>query len=125
MGPDHASTADTLNNIGEVHRHKGNYDEALSLYDRALKIKEKALGPDHPSTLDTLYNMALLHKGQGDNVKAKEVLDKCLDGHILKPIWTRASTPSTPSTLTQTSHEKQNKHLPASMTARASTNVRA
>ena len=124
MGPDHTSTADTLNNIGEVHRHKGNYDEALSLYDRALNFKEKALlGPNHPSTLDTLYNMALLHKGQGDNVKAKEVLDAWMD--ILKPIWTRASTPSTPSTLTQTSHEKQNKTLPAPMTSRASTNVRA
>ena len=52
------------------------------LYDRALKIREKALGPDHPSTLDTLYNMALLHTSHGDKVKAKEVLDKCLDGHI-------------------------------------------
>ena len=109
MGPDHASTADTLNNIGEVHRHKGNYDEALSLYDRALKIKEKALGPDHPSTLDTLYNMALLHKGQGDNVKAKEVLDKCLDGHIkaymdqsINPFYPFYANPNFPRKTKQT-----------------------
>ena len=32
----------------------GNYDEALRLYEQALKIKMKALGPDHADTAGTL-----------------------------------------------------------------------
>eukprot|EP01043_Picozoa_sp_COSAG02_P036972 COSAG02_NODE_2746_length_8108_cov_37.665002_6_plen_91_part_00 len=53
LGPDHASTATTLNNMAQVHDSQGNYDEALRLYDQALKIKMKALGPDHAATTRT------------------------------------------------------------------------
>ena len=49
----HASPAGTLNNMAVVHKSQGNYDEALRLYDQALKIKMKALGPDHASTVAT------------------------------------------------------------------------
>ena len=47
------STASTLNNMALVHDSKGNYDEALRLYDQALKIRMKALGPDHADTART------------------------------------------------------------------------
>ena len=36
--------------MAEVHSKQGNYDEAMRLYDQALKIRMKALGPDHDDT---------------------------------------------------------------------------
>ena len=36
----------------------GAYDQALPLYQRALKIREKALGPEHPDTAISLNNLA-------------------------------------------------------------------
>ena len=36
----------------------GDYAKAEPLYQRALKIDEKALGPDHPDTATALNNLA-------------------------------------------------------------------
>ena len=36
----------------------GDYAKAEPLYQRALKIREKALGPDHPDTAQALNNLA-------------------------------------------------------------------
>ena len=54
LGPDHAETAATLHAMANVHYSQGNYDEAMRLYDQALKISMKALGPDHAQTIVTL-----------------------------------------------------------------------
>ena len=39
----------------------GDYAKAEPLYQRALKIREKALGPDHPDTATALNNLAGLY----------------------------------------------------------------
>ena len=39
----------------------GAFDQALPLYQRALKIREKALGPEHPDTAASLNNLAALY----------------------------------------------------------------
>ena len=36
----------------------GDYAKAEPLYQRALKISEKALGPEHPDTATSLNNLA-------------------------------------------------------------------
>ena len=41
------------------------YAEALPLYQRALKIREKALGPEHPDTATSLNNLAALYQAMG------------------------------------------------------------
>ena len=43
----------------------GAYDQALPLYQRALQIREKALGPEHPDTATSLNNLALLYEDLG------------------------------------------------------------
>jgi tetratricopeptide (TPR) repeat protein len=54
-----------LNNMAELLRRHGKYEDALPLYQRALTIWEKALGPDHPNTATSLNNMAGLLQSQG------------------------------------------------------------
>ena len=40
----------------------GDYAKAEPLYQRALKIREKALGPEHPNTATSLDNLAELYQ---------------------------------------------------------------
>ena len=45
-GPDHPNVAYSLENLGDLRRLMGQYDEALQLHERALAIREAALGPN-------------------------------------------------------------------------------
>ena len=44
---------------------RGRYSEALPLAERALAIREKALGPDHVDVAVSLYFVATLYQNQG------------------------------------------------------------
>jgi len=50
--------ATSLKNLADLYRAQANY-AAESLYQRALKICEKALGPGHPQTANSLHNLAM------------------------------------------------------------------
>ena len=41
-------------------RSQGDFTAARRLYERALAIREKALGPDHPDTTTVRQNLASL-----------------------------------------------------------------
>ena len=43
-----------------------DYSEARPLFERALAIREKALGAEHPDTATSLNNLAGLLQSQGD-----------------------------------------------------------
>ncbi len=45
FGPDDPRLATTLSNLGGFYNAQGRYAEAEPLYNRALRIDEKALGP--------------------------------------------------------------------------------
>ena len=49
--PDHSSTATSYNNIGSVYYNKGDYENALVKYRKALEIRLKVLGPNHSDTI--------------------------------------------------------------------------
>jgi CHAT domain-containing protein/Tfp pilus assembly protein PilF len=61
-----------------VYRAVGDYAKAEPLFQRALKIREKALGPDHPSTGMTLSHLATLYESLGDYAKAEPLLQRAL-----------------------------------------------
>ena len=56
----------------------GDYAKAEPLYQRALKIFEKALGPDHPDTATALTNLAVLYRAMGDYAKAEPLYQRAL-----------------------------------------------
>src|SRR5262245_47854217 len=60
-----AGNADTLN--AEILRlyQAGKYADAVPLAQRALAIREKALGPDHPDVAQSLNTLATLYSKQG------------------------------------------------------------
>jgi tetratricopeptide (TPR) repeat protein len=54
------------------------YAGAKPLYERALAIREKALGAEHPSTGRSLNNLAGLLESQGDYAGAKPLYERAL-----------------------------------------------
>jgi CHAT domain-containing protein/tetratricopeptide (TPR) repeat protein len=90
LGPDHASVARTLNNLGALYQAQGRYAQAEPLYKRSLAIKEKALGPDHPDVALSLNNLAELYRAQGSYAEAEPAYKRSL------VIWEKSVGPDHP-----------------------------
>lgn len=60
MGLDHPDNAFILNDLGLLYAGEGKYSDAESLYQRALVIREKALGPEHPDLATSFESYAAL-----------------------------------------------------------------
>jgi tetratricopeptide (TPR) repeat protein/CHAT domain-containing protein len=56
----------------------GKYADAIPLAQRALAIREKALGPDHPDVATSLYNLANLYHSQGRYAEAEPLYQRSL-----------------------------------------------
>jgi len=61
LGPDHASTLRTVNNLSLLYNTKDKLDDTEQQYLRALAGYKKALGADYTSTLNTIENLGLLY----------------------------------------------------------------
>jgi CHAT domain-containing protein/Tfp pilus assembly protein PilF len=57
----------------------GKYDESRHAVERALELREKALGPDHPDVANSLHNLAIIHRLKGDYAKAEPLFQRALD----------------------------------------------
>ncbi|MCH8269351.1 MAG: tetratricopeptide repeat protein, partial [Acidobacteria bacterium] len=75
---DDAHLATELNNWAEVYRDQGQYTEAELLYQRALEIREKALGPEHPDVAVSLNNLAEMYHTQGKYGEAESLFLRSL-----------------------------------------------
>ena len=67
-----------LNNLAMLYRDLGQNEKAKPLLERALKIREKALGADHWLTAQSLSNQALLLEDAGDFAAAEPLLQRAL-----------------------------------------------
>src|SRR5215813_5115192 len=56
----------------------GKYDESRPVAERALGLREKALGPDHPDVARSLHNLANLYRLKGDYAKAEPLVQRAL-----------------------------------------------
>lgn len=61
-----------------VYRTQGQYAQAGPLYQRALAIKEKALGPEHPLVATSLNNLAAPYDDQGQYAQAEPLYQRAL-----------------------------------------------
>jgi hypothetical protein len=59
-GPDHPSTATSLDSLAGLHQEQGKYAEAEPLHQRALAICEQQLGASHPTTKKVRKNYTTL-----------------------------------------------------------------
>jgi tetratricopeptide (TPR) repeat protein len=77
-GEKHPHVASALANIGNIVNKQGEYDEALKLYRKALKIRRHVYGEDHKELLVTLHSIAEALCRQGMNDEAVEVWEEAL-----------------------------------------------
>jgi tetratricopeptide (TPR) repeat protein len=83
-GPDHTSTLDTVNNLGNLYADQGKLEEAEKMYERTLRGYEKALGSEHVLTyipaLNTMQNLALLLSSVGRPDESRELYTRAQHG---------------------------------------------
>ena len=70
--------ASRLNDLSLVHDDMGDDVEARALVERAVAIREKALGPNHPLVAGSIQNLAMVRRDQGDFVEAKALYERAL-----------------------------------------------
>ncbi len=61
--------------LASLYHTQGQYATAEPLYQRALAIREQALGPNHPAVATILENLAMLYRKTGRDQEA-EPLEK-------------------------------------------------
>jgi CHAT domain-containing protein/Flp pilus assembly protein TadD len=76
FGPDHLQTAIWLNQLGLLHSHLGDYDQAEQAYLRSLDIKEKAKRPSNLAIAVSLLNLGDLYVTKGDYARAEPLLQR-------------------------------------------------
>jgi tetratricopeptide (TPR) repeat protein len=64
--------AATLNQLGEVFRAQGRYEEAEPLFRQALTLQEQTFGPRNHQVAKTLNNLAALYTAQGKLAEAEK-----------------------------------------------------
>ena len=62
--------ANTINNLGITYGHQGKYDQAITHYERALRIKKNAFGVDHINCANTINNLSITYRHQGKSDQA-------------------------------------------------------
>jgi tetratricopeptide (TPR) repeat protein len=84
QGPDEAATL--TQQIIQLYK-QGRYSEAIPLAQRALTIREKALGPNHPEVAVALNHLAELYRAQDRYADAAPLYKRAL------AIWEKAQGP--------------------------------
>jgi len=75
---DGRSLAESLNSLAGLDPPLNGYAAARALLERALTIKEKALGPGHTSVALTLTNLANLQRKMGHPASARPLYERAL-----------------------------------------------
>jgi tetratricopeptide (TPR) repeat protein len=78
LGPNHPSTAGTLNNLGALLQSQGDFAGARPYYERALSIWEGTLGLEHQSAAYSLNNLGALLRSEGDLAGARPYFERAL-----------------------------------------------
>ena len=58
LGPNHTSTLNTVNNLGNLYSDQGKLDEAEQMYQRALLVYQRIYGPSHERVTATSEKLA-------------------------------------------------------------------
>ena len=78
LGPEHPDTAQTIYNLALLYQNQGQFEEAESLYQRALAIDEKVYGQDHLEVATDLSSLANHYRDQGRYEEAEPLYQRAL-----------------------------------------------
>ena len=78
FGRDHASLAQTLNDLGALQSDKGDYEAAQRTLEQALSMRRTLFGTEHEAVAVTLVELGRLHQDAGFNKRAEPLLREAL-----------------------------------------------
>jgi tetratricopeptide (TPR) repeat protein len=78
LGPEHALTLGSVNNLAVVYTLRGRLDEARKLHEETLAIRRRLIGPEAPQTLASMNNLALILERQGKVGEARQLHEETL-----------------------------------------------
>jgi tetratricopeptide (TPR) repeat protein len=78
LGTQRIALADIYHNIGVIYDEQNRLNDALTFYDKSLRIREKIVGNSHPIVAMVYENMAQIFKDQGEFKKAVELQTKVI-----------------------------------------------
>ncbi|PTL79198.1 tetratricopeptide repeat protein [Vitiosangium sp. GDMCC 1.1324] len=78
LADDDAIRADALNDQAIAFQETGKYAEALARHERALKLRQKALGLEHWKVSSSLNNMGTVFGALGKNQEARDAYERAL-----------------------------------------------
>ena len=78
LGPDHAFTLGSMNNLAQAYRDADRLGDALPLFEETLKLSKAKLGPDHPYALGSMNNLGLAYRDAGRYEAARELFEEAL-----------------------------------------------
>ena len=76
--------AGSLNNLANVYYANREYEEAATVHERVLAIRQKALGAEHRDVAASLSNLAEVHDANGEYEEAAALCGQAL------AIWEKA-----------------------------------
>jgi Flp pilus assembly protein TadD len=84
LGPEHANTLITMNNLAMDLAAQGRYPEAEKFERETRDIQQRVLGPESPDAALSTYNLGCLAALQGHHLQALSLVREAVD-HGLSP----------------------------------------
>ena len=75
-GSESLEAATAMNNLGYLHKQRGEHSEAMGWYERALGVRSRGLVAGHADVVVAMNNVAECWRAQGKEEKAREVQEK-------------------------------------------------
>ena len=79
LGPDHADTLDSMDELWALYSYQGKYALAEPLVTKVLETRRRLLGPNHKDTIGAMHNVAYIAAYQGDRVRAAALMAEVLE----------------------------------------------
>ncbi len=78
LGPEHVSIAQSLNDLGVLHRESGDLDGARPLLEESLAMRRHLLGNEHKDVAVTLVELARVLSDRGLDAQAESLVRESL-----------------------------------------------
>jgi len=79
VSEDHFQKLNSLNNLAGLYRARGEYANALRLYEQARDLTKKTVGENHPYDAICLNNLGGVYQDMGDYPKAVALYEQARD----------------------------------------------
>lgn len=83
LNEDNLKAADTLKNIGNVHREKQEFELAIECYEECLRIRRSEVGDEHEKVADALIALGNVKSDMSDHERAMVCYQEALQIRML------------------------------------------